>query len=296
MNSELLDEIINLLPSDELRKTVFEKNIAFSEQDLLKIVYHYAPDYDIRLCLLDRLCHTFSGKLKEYTELLAKRQRFCLEAFSKCEENTIFELHIKDRPDAYDERYVCCSYEAALKLIPLFYREYECEPTDETYYKIEKRKLFCGRDDEPFSEDYLGVAEFLSSGKLYSVDVNDLCSGIADCSDCDRICVLDSEMEFPRVIERGDIVKFRYSLAQPERIGVVPFFCKSETECEYYVIPLDCADMRYHHFDTEFWDHEHIPAPLVRKIPLESLDEKMREDYLAFMEYLKNTGENHEWE
>ena len=289
---ELQNEIIGLLPSAELREAIPERGKTFTEPELLKLVCDYAPDYETRLSLLERLRASFTGELREYAGRLIERQKFCLNELLTPEENAVYELHIKDHPDACDERYLCGSYEAAQKLIPLFYREYECGPTEETVFRIEKRKIYRGSDAEPFSEDYLGDAVLLPSGKLYSVNVRkgelDQCGGTACCSKCSLLCPENTDVEFPRIISRGDIVKFRCTPNQPERIGFVPFFCDSETEIEYYVIPLDCAMIRYRRFDTDFWDHEHIPAPLARKISPDELNEKMREDSLAFTEHLKS--------
>ncbi len=295
MNCELQNEIIGLLPSEELRKAIIERKTIFTDCELLKIVYDFAPDYETRLDLLARLRDDFSGETKKYTELLIRRETICLEEFKRSAEGVVLELHIKDHPDSYDERYVCGSYEAALKLIPLFYSEYECEPTDETIFRIEKRKIFTGEKDEPFSEDYLGDAVLLPSLKLYSVAVqncrkeNCINNEVCDCGECTSVCLYNIEVEFPKIIEAGDVVKYRYGIeGQHERYGVVPYEEDPDTINEYYVIPLDCSDMRYHNFNTDFWDHEHIPAPLLRKVSLDELDEKMREDYIAFMDYLKN--------
>ncbi|MCQ2426340.1 MAG: hypothetical protein MJ070_09370 [Lachnospiraceae bacterium] len=295
MELELQNEIIGLLPSEELRDAVRERKTAFTDPELLKIVWDYAQDYETRLGMLGRLYDAFTGDIREYTGLLIARQKFCLDELMKPEEDAVFELHIKDTPDSYDERYLCASYEAARKMIPLFFREYECEPTKETVYRIVKRKIYRGKDDEPFSEDYLGHAVLLPSGKLYSVDVlkdeDALCRGNRVCMDCSLVCIHNIDAAFPRIIANGDVVKFRCALGQPERIGVVLFSGEAETECEYYVIPLDCTDVRYHHFDTDFWDHEHVPAPLIMKITPNELNDKMREDYFAFMEYMNNNNE-----
>ena len=55
------------------------------------------------------------------------------------------------------------------------------------------------------------------------------------------------------------------------------------------VDPLDSRAVQYHSFENAGDDHEHPPLPLAEPASVEELSEEMREDYLAFMEYLKKT-------
>ena len=61
----------------------------------------------------------------------------------------------------------------------------------------------------------------------------------------------------------------------------------SDLKEEYYVIPLDCTAMKYHHFERYFYDHEHIKAPFVEKVNVENIPDNLQEIYKGFIEYLQ---------
>ena len=50
----MVDEIIELLPSSELKAKIKEINHSFKENELLQIIYRYAPTFDTRIDLLER--------------------------------------------------------------------------------------------------------------------------------------------------------------------------------------------------------------------------------------------------
>ena len=64
-------------------------------------------------------------------------------------DNVVYELHIKTTPEAWEENYLCASYNAALVCIDRFYEEYadiNVKETEQTRYKILKRKIFSVSD------------------------------------------------------------------------------------------------------------------------------------------------------
>lgn len=140
MFDELQRRIVSLIPSTSLKNRIKLTNHRFSDADLLSIAYRYAPDFDARIELLQMLEQHFTGELRDYTSRLIQVQRQMLEVFGEPTENAVFELHIKDTPDAYDERYLCKSFDAAFRIIPLFFKEYDCEENALTRYTIVKRR------------------------------------------------------------------------------------------------------------------------------------------------------------
>ena len=170
MTEILQNEIISLLPSESLKTQVRLSETRFSDDDLLAIAYQYAPDFDSRIEWLQRLEACFTGELREYTSRLIRGQQRMLESFTAPDENAVFELHIQETPDAYDERYICKSYDAALRMIPLFYREYEfARETAVTRYTIVKRRILSEKTG--FTDDSLGEMELLPGLKVYSAAV-----------------------------------------------------------------------------------------------------------------------------
>ena len=118
------DTVLSLLPSHALREKIREVGYEFTEQELLFILYEYAPTFEERVTLLERFAETATPEIKKTVRLITAWQRRIFDAFRVLGEGEVYELHIKDTPDSYDETYLCGSYEAALAYIDLFYKEY----------------------------------------------------------------------------------------------------------------------------------------------------------------------------
>ena len=286
MLDELQSRIVSLIPSTSLKNQIRLINHRLSDADLLSTAYRYAADYDTRVELLQMLEQQFTGDLRDYTSKLIHVQRQMLEVFLKPEDNTVYELHIKDTPDAYDERYLCKSFDAAIRIIPLFFQEYDCEENSLTRYTIVKRRVLSEEAD--FSDDELGELVMLAGMRVYSVNMwsfdhqAEECAG--QCLNCNSPCADCHETIFPQFIQHGDAVKF-YDLSGKESYGIALAF--NNLPCsEYYVIPLDSDAVRYHDFDNIHDAHQHIPAPLTERIEEAALPEEIRTDYKACLKYI----------
>lgn len=286
MLDELQSRIVSLIPSTSLKNQIRLINQRLSDADLLSTAYRYAADYDARVELLQMLEQQFTGDLRDYTSKLIHVQRQMLEVFLKPEDNTVYELHIKDTPDAYDERYLCKSFDAAIRIIPLFFQEYDCEENSLTRYTIVKRRVLSEAAD--FSDDELGELVMLAGMRVYSVNMwsfdhqAEECAG--QCLNCNSPCADCHETIFPQFIQHGDAVKF-YDLSGKESYGIALAF--NNLPCsEYYVIPLDSDAVRYHDFDNIHDAHQHIPAPLTERIEEAALPEEIRADYKACLKYI----------
>ena len=290
MLDALQSRIVSLIPSTSLKKQIKMTNYRLSDADMLSTAYRYAKDYDMRIELLQMLEQHFSGELRDYTSRLIQVQRQMLDSFLEPEYNAVYELHIKDTPDAYDERYLCKSFDAALRIIPLFFKEYNCEENALSRYTIVKRRILSEEAD--FSEDELGELEMLPGRRVYSVSMwsfdhqAEACSG--QCFECNRPCVVCQETVFPHFIQHGDAVKFCDSSGK-ESYGIA--FSLNDLPCsDCYVIPLDSDAVRYHDFANIHNSHQHIPAPLTERIEEEAIPEKMRADYKACLQYILEKG------
>lgn len=286
MLDELQSRIVSLIPSTSLKNQIRLINHRLSDADLLSTAYRYAADYDARVELLQMLEQQFTGDLRDYTSKLIHVQRQMLEVFLKPEDNTVYELHIKDTPDAYDERYLCKSFDAAIRIIPLFFQEYDCEENSLTRYTIVKRRVLSEEAD--FSDDELGELVMLAGMRVYSVNMwsfdhqAEECAG--QCLNCNSPCADCHETIFPQFIQHGDAVKI-YDLSGKESYGIALAF--NNLPCsEYYVIPLDSDAVRYHDFDNIHDAHQHIPAPLTERIEEAALPEEIRADYKACLKYI----------
>ena len=105
----MINEIIDLLPSADLKAKIKETGYRFSEGNLLQIIYHYAPTFDKKLELLARFAETASPELAALANAYIEFEQDRYRAFTEQTEGFVYELLIKYRPDAYEEQYLCAS-------------------------------------------------------------------------------------------------------------------------------------------------------------------------------------------
>jgi len=292
MLDSLHDCIVNLIPSKDLRYAIKEKGYLLSDIALLSTVVHCTLDFASRIEYLRMLESAFVGEIKAYTTRIIESQLQMREAFLKQESGVVFELHIKETPDAADETYLCSSLDAAMAMIPLFYREYDSEENDSSRYHIVKRRVFSADKGELFSEDYLGDAVFLPNRTMYSVHVDAFCAEDCDysCLDCNRYCVHCDRIQYPCFTSHGDVVKYR-EIDGSASYGVVLQWDDAPTN-ECYVIPLDSEYIRYHDFKNAHNSHKHVLSVFVEKVTVDCLPSAMQDNCLAYLAFL---SENSAW-
>jgi len=289
MSDFLYEQILNLIPSKDLRAAIKETGFVPTDEDLLSIAYNCAANFDSRIEYLRLLEESFHGELKAYVSRLIQSEKQELEAFISNNGSAVYELHIKESPDAYDEKYLCASYEAALKMIPMFYQEYGCSENPSSRYSIEKRQVFSAAKGEGFAEDNMGDMLLLPNAVIFSVIVDgfsaEYCSH-DDCDDCQRPCLHRVATAFPRFMQYGDVVKY-LNYDRVEEYGVNLDWDKAPTH-ECYLIPLNNEYISFHDFKNAFYAHHHIRSEFVERISVEELPEQLQEDCIAYLEYLKN--------
>ncbi len=290
----MINKIIDLLPSPDLKAKIKEINYQFSEIDLLQIIYNYAPSFDLRLSLLEQFssiaCQEASSLAKAYIKF--ENEKFNL--FTESKQGFVYELLIRETPDSYQERYICSSYNSALICIDRFYQEYadvNAEETQETRYEIKKRKIFSENDS--FEEDIYGECSLGPNKTLLKVRYDKLpfddCSLDIPCYECKQICPFRcDEIYFPCLYKHLDVIKY-YDYRGVVRFGV-NYLGQSEcdrTETELYLIPIHSDSIRKRQFDDEFYDHVHVELPNAFLATPDDLDEADRKNYFDFVEYLK---------
>lgn len=290
----LQDQVVKLIPSKALQSAIEKDCFHCSDSTLLSIIFDYAPDFYSRIEYMKQALKSFTGEIKNYTERLIDIQYQMRDAFFQKTPGTVYELHIKKTPDAYDETYLCESFESAMEMIPLFFQEYECKECAETRYEIVKRHIFSG-GGEKFSEDDLGEAVFLPGGILHSVSMYmyeyraEDCGEDHDCLHCNRPCVLCNQPLFPCFVSDREVVEY-LEYGGEKSYGIVLLENNAQTS-DYYIIPLDSERIRYHDFENTFYSHTHVASPLVEKSSPDKLPVKMRDDYFAYLEYLNSHNE-----
>lgn len=304
----MYNEIIELLPSGTLKNKIAETGYKFTETELIYIIYSFAKTFDERNEMLRGFAKSASAEAAKNALFLADRQDEIYKDFCENGDGYIYELRIREE-EYCEERFICASYEAALKYIDLYYDEYASigvTETEKSCYHIVKRRIYSGKESEGFSAD--GVAEcILGAGKkVLSVDdTRPFCKTADDdetaCPDCELFCPAKTDdMAFPCFVKDGDIIRYTDTVYGNKEIderfgerheevhyGIVRAW-GSEPLDYIYTFPFDSAAISEHKYDDDalFHAHDHIYAPLAEVVSVDELDEKMKEDYCAYMEHL----------
>ena len=294
----MINEIIGLLPSADLKSKIKETDYRFSEGALLQIIYHYAPTFDKKLELLARFAENASPELAALANAYIEFEQNQWKAFTEQTEGFVYELLIKDTPDSYEEHYLCASYTAALLCIDRFYEEYadiHAKETEQSRYRILKRKIFF--EGNAFEEDEYGECT-LGAGKtvldVYYKNESD-CDLDIMCDECKEICPRRCDnVDFPCFAKDRALVRYP-DCKGTELFGVCLCLC-NESKCngltnELYVIQLNDPVIREHRFEDYHYAHDHIDLPRASLATPEDLDETTRKNYFAFLEYLNNQEE-----
>ena len=289
-------KIVDLLPSADLRAKIRASNHRFRENELLQIAYRYAPTFEARMEWLENFAETATPPVAALARAYMERDRASLAWFTEASPHVVYELCIRVTPSAYKEKYLCATYKDALVCIDRFYEAYEsAEEGEATRYEITRRKIFSETD--PFDEDAEGLC-ILGPDKTV-LEVSDYgsfvdCEREASCSACEEVCARRcDEVRYPRFIEHHELVRYS-DFSENDAFGVC--LCledeDGDTVSELYVIALDTAVMRERHYEAEgnpyaFHEaHRHVEPPHVTRASADELDERMREVYDAFMDFL----------
>ena len=286
-------EILSCIPAKSLIAKIEALNHSFTERDLLTIAFHYAPTFGEQLRLLGLLAD-HAPQVSGHAGKCISWQKNSLKQLQTQESDAIYELQIKTDPNAYEERYLCSTYEAALEMIDKFHEEYEdvIDNPSQAKYIIKKRMVHSL--GQPFCEDQIQECS-LSYGKvLVSVDsiVGDTehgpCTG-KGCGDCKADCILDNEVCFPCAVADRAPIRYLTSKGQWE-YGIHLNFDRSQWGYEYYVIPFEGSMLSEKNYD-QWWGghwHEHIPFPLGEEVSVDELSPEHRNRYESFLLWLND--------
>lgn len=288
------EEIISLIPSEDLKKKIKETNHTFRENELLQIIEKYAEPRDLRLDMMRRFSEIASPQISALAKEYIRYEEAMLSAFVEGRKSIVYELEIKEDPEAYEERYLCDSYNSALLTIDKFFRRYSfAKENESTVYTISKRYVLS--EEDVFDEDKLAECT-LGPGKvirrLWSEEVSTGgCKVDNPCSECDQICRHRcDEVKYPNIAENFTLVKYKGDKGE-WRFAVNldhPDMDNSLLE-ELYALNLDSRDIAAHNFsgDAIFAAHTHLALPTVALASLDDLTEQERVTYRALVEYLK---------
>lgn len=288
---KLHDKIVSLIPSAGLRQAITKNNIELSDIALLATAFSCAPDFDARIDYLKQLSKQFEGEIKEYTNRIIALQQQMLDEFSQSDSGTVFELYIKDSPEVRAETYICSSLNSALKLIDIYYDDFDITETEFARYTVKKRAVFSvenGSCLDCLGDDSVGEMVLLAGKRIFTVDMWDYraedCCGC--CNDCESLCIQDLfVIPYPIFFKHGDAVKYRDDDGAT-CFGVILRDHADTTESS--IIPLDSTQIIYRDFKNAHYAHTHIPLPFIDVISPAELPDELRDNYFEFVEYLNN--------
>ena len=285
----MTSEIIELLPSADLKAKIKQTNHQFKENELLQIIYNYAPTFDARLDMLKRFSQISAPEVSALAKVYIEYENDKFNRFIEAAEEFVYELCIKDTPDECEETYLCASYADALVCIDRYYERYDfCQETEATRYTITKRKIFSGKneiEEDEYAECKLGqnktVLEVLEYKNPTECDLDVLCS------ECTEICrSRRDEVRFPCFAHEYAIIKY-LDYRGKECLGInycLMSNCCGGLESEFYVLPFDSTTIKGRDYEG-FFDHVHIKLPLASLGSIEDLDETMRKNYFDFISF-----------
>jgi hypothetical protein len=284
----MTQEIIALLPSADLQAKIRETNHQFTENELLQILYKYAPTFHEKLDLLQRFSEVSAPEVSALAKIYLEYENEKLNRFTEASADFVYELCIKETPDAPEEKYLCATYADALSCIDRMYEKYTfCHETEATRYTVTKRKIFSGNDeinDDVYAACELGPRKTLLTVSQYTDSLD--CDLDVLCDECTELCRCRcDEVRYPCFAHEYAIIKYLDYYGK-ERLGIN--FCLGDCcqglESEYYVIPLHSTTIRERDYEG-FLDHEHIDLPLATLGSIEDLDDRTRKDYFDFVSY-----------
>ena len=285
--TELYNQVLDLIPSKDLKQAIKKNHTVFKPIELAEIIERYAKSFDQRIMMFEELkdciddCAVIEFIERQVQYHLDSRARFISE-----DDGSVFELLIKETPDGYEERYLCTSFEAAIRYIPLFFQEYECAPNADTYYEIKKRKII--GELEAFQEDCIASCYLNNNAEPLTYDACDIERNHCDgrCFDCNQTCFYNIEIGFPVFLDNLALV--RYKTGNKHSYGI--HLNNITDDDTIYVLDLANEVMTYKDYKNDFYAHDHIDAPLVEKVDLQDVPDDIRKTYETYIAYRHECG------
>ena len=287
---ELQNIVLKNTVPEYLLRAIEENSISYSVLQLCAATYRYSQTYDQVLNLLSLIkVNTADGKLAEYIDRIICSMKNESLLFHSEDSDCIYELNIVLDRFSATEKYICRDYCTVLEMIPEWHRRYGEEPCNTTEYTVEKRRIL--KAGAPFEEDIIAGCRLNSELKVYRYysdagiyGAND-CDG--DCCDCEESCCLqNTEVAFPDVFEKGELVYYREPFGQNGYGVVIPEYSDAVT-C--YIIPLEGRNVCYDVSKFDF-DHIHFAKAYLRSADVQEISMGkggLAKLYRELFEYLK---------
>ena len=306
-NVKLENKIVSLIPSKTIRKAVKETKHKFSDIELVQIVTEFAPSWEEMLQLLVE-CKKYieDNKVKKYITQLVNFEKKQYKLLTTPEEGYIYDVVMNPKSQ---ERYLVPDFESAFTTIDNYIKRYKKYIGKNDFQKIEiqKRKV-----SKHTTSREIDVKEELASCVLNEKkEIRRIYSDIKGVN-YDKLEIDLHVIQYPDVFKAGDLVYVdisKYPYIEPYRYysyyrdmghgkmyGINSFDnnqALEEVDVSCF-LPLSSEYVIYKKIEINekgYCDycmcHEHIDFGYIEKADMDSVPEKIKEDYVYSTETLR---------
>ncbi len=310
MNKKFHDKIIRLFPSKDLINCVKAEKYVFGEEDLLKFIDDYAPDFNKKIELFKEAATVFCDKqAKTHAKKLIAYNERAFAEFMRADENCVYEIKIKCLPDDADEETLLTkTFEDATEMIKNYlkcYKDVGARDNKSSRYTISKKTVTLPRYPRDIYNGKVGSLGRCILGYRFKIldlytythDNEMHCKASLDCMDCKTPCLGNLMPRFPHFLKKYDLVAFYGDrLNNPAEITYGIFGLDMEKcDDDTYFIFLDNEYIKSRNVDFKdengyyrvFDAHSHPSYAELFKPDIASVPKEVYEDYLYAVEGLK---------
>lgn len=310
MDRKFHDKIISLFSSKDLINCIKTEKFVFGEEELLKFINDYAPDFNKKLELFKEATTVFRNKkaIAHAKKLIVYNENAYAE-FMRTDENCVYEIKIKCLPDAADEDTLLTkTFEGAVKMIKSWlkcYRDVGEIDNKLSRYTIIKKTITLPRYPHDIFNGKVGaLGECVLGYRFHILDLsmfrqnNEMqCKANAVCDDCKQPCIANITPSFPHFLKKYDLVAYYDDkLNNPNKI-IYGIFGLDMEKCDKdsYFIFLDNEYIKLRKIDFTdengfyrvFDAHSHPSYAELFKPDISDVPKEVYDDYLYAVEGLK---------
>ena len=277
-------EIIDLIPSKDLKNKIREVNHKFKSRELLQIVQNYGRNFREK----QRLWNYVSDNDTEDKELIETYIRYQNSLLDKLYSEGKFYVCISGYDFADYKEYYLDSIQECMSAINYFLDEhFEHPPTDITIQKL--------RDEN--SEDAIYGKYELKCVLNQQGEIVSLIENAPKKFDCKYKCMQCGfqckhpflNVFYPSFIDNGEVVKYyehgkiNYGVCVIALRGVTQF---------YHIVDLHSPVIKGHMHDMEDEFTFAVPLSLVEKVSVDELSDSEKQDYYDFINHVNSVDDD----
>ena len=306
-NVKLENKIVSLIPSKTIRNAVKETKHKFSDIELVQIIDEFAPSWEEMIQLLME-CKKYiqDNKVKKYITQLVNFEKKQYKLLTTPEEGYIYDVVMNPKSQ---ERYLVPDFESAFTTIDNYIKRYKKYIGKNDFQKIEiqKRKV-----SKYTTSREIDVKEELASCVLNEKkEIRRIYSDIKGVN-YDKLEIDLHVIQYPDVFKAGDLVyvdiskypnlkpygyvNYYYRFNPDKMYGINSFDNYAELEeldvCCFLQLSSEFVTYRKIELDEDGYcsylmNHNHIDFGYIEKADLDSVPEKIKEDYEYSFEALR---------